>query len=319
MSVSSRPALAVQMDPIAGIQIAGDTTFALLLEAQARGWHLFHYTPDRLSLNEGRVIARAEPLQVRDEPGNHYTLDAPQDMDLASMQVILMRQDPPFDMAYLTATYILEHLPQTTLVLNAPKSVRDAPEKLFVTRFPDLMPPTVISRDRAAIEKFRERYGAIVMKPLYGNGGAGVFKLEQNDSNFGSLFDMFRTLFREPWVIQKFLPNVSEGDKRIILLDGIARGAINRVPAPNDIRANLVRGGAALPTDLTPREQQICTTIGPALRESGLYLAGIDVIDGWLTEINVTSPTGLRAIHRLGGPDLSVVFWNGIEKKIGLS
>jgi glutathione synthase len=309
--------IAVQMDPISTIKIKGDSTFALLLEAQNRGHQLYHYTPDRLSLNQGQVIAFAEPLAVRDVESDHYTLGESQRLDLATIDVVLMRQDPPFDMSYITATHILERLPSTTLVLNDPAQVRNAPEKLFVMDFPDLMPPTLISRDRQEINAFRKDHGDVVMKPLYGNGGAAVFKVSEKDPNFGSLFDLFITTFREPWVIQKFLPKISEGDKRIILIDGEPVGAINRVPAEHDIRANLVRGGAASPTDLSPREKEICAAIGPALQQRGLYFTGIDVIDGFLTEINVTSPTGLRAIKRLGGPDLAVVFWDGIEKKIG--
>jgi glutathione synthase len=308
--------VAVQMDPISTIKIKGDSTFALLLAAQERGYRLFHYTPDRLSLNHGQVIAYAEPLTVRDVEGDHYTLGEQERLDLASVDVVLMRQDPPFDMGYITATHILERLPSTTLVLNNPAEVRNAPEKLFVMDFPQLMPPTLISRDRQEINAFRAKHIDVVMKPLYGNGGAAVFKVSETDPNFGSLFDLFTATFREPWVIQKFLPKVVEGDKRIILIDGEPVGAINRVPAENDIRANLVRGGAALPTDLSPCEQEICAAIGPALKQRGLYFTGIDVIDGFLTEINVTSPTGLRAIKNLGGPDLSVVFWDGVEKRL---
>jgi glutathione synthase len=308
--------IAVQMDPISTIKIKGDSTFALLLAAQDRGYQLYHYTPDRLSLNNGQVIAYAEPLTVRDVEGDHYTLEEQERLDLASVDVVLMRQDPPFDMGYITATHILERLPPTTLVLNNPAEVRNAPEKLFVMDFPQLMPPTLISRDRQEINTFRAEHEDVVMKPLYGNGGAAVFKVSEKDPNFGSLFDLFTATFREPWVIQKFLPKVVEGDKRIILIDGEPVGAINRVPAENDIRANMVRGGAALPTDLSPREHEICAAIGPALKQRGLYFTGIDVIDGFLTEINVTSPTGLRAIKRLGGPDLAVVFWDGVEKHL---
>ena len=306
---------AVQMDPIENIKIAGDSTFALLLEAQRRGHHLSYYTPDKLSLDSGRVLARTQALQVRDEPGNHFTLGEAKLIELAEMDVVLLRQDPPFDMAYITTTHLLERIHPKTLVVNNPASVRNAPEKLMVMDFPDLMPPTLVTRDRAAIEAFREVQGDIVMKPLYGNGGAAVFKLTRGDTNFGSLFDLFSVTFREPWVSQRFLPEVVEGDKRIILVDGAAAGAINRVPQPGDIRSNLVRGGAALPTDLTPREQEICARIGPTLKQLGLLFAGIDVIHGWLTEINVTSPTGLRAIKRLGGPDLVAAIWDAIEMK----
>ena len=308
--------VAVQMDPIQSIKIAGDSTFALLLEAQARGHRLLHYTPDRLSLRDGRVITRAEPLQVRDVEGDHAQLGAPETTDLSEVDVVLLRQDPPFDMAYITTTHILELIHPATLVVNDPAQVRNAPEKLFVMGFPHLMPPTLITRDREEIEKFRAEQGDIVMKPLYGNGGAAVFKLARKDPNFGSLFDLFATTFREPWVAQKFLPKVSEGDKRIILIDGEAAGAVNRVPQGDDIRSNMVRGGAAQPADLTGREREICEAIGPDLKRLGLLFVGIDVIDGWLTEINVTSPTGLRAIKRLGGPDLAATIWDVIEGKV---
>ena len=308
--------VAVQMDPIQRIKIAGDSTFALLLEAQARGHRLLHYTPDRLSMRDGRIVASAEPLEVRDVEGNHCSLGAPERIDLAGVDVVLLRQDPPFDLAYITTTHLLERIHPETLVVNDPISVRNAPEKVFVTEFPHLMPPTLITRDRGEIETFREEHGDIVMKPLYGNGGAAVFKMGREDPNFGSLYDLFGATFREPWVVQRFLPQVKEGDKRIILIDGEAAGAVNRVPAANDIRSNMVRGGAATPTDLTPREQEICRTIGPHLKRMGLIFVGIDVIDGNLTEINVTSPTGLRAIRRLGGPDLAVAIWDAIEAKV---
>src|SRR5215203_805235 len=308
--------VAVQMDPIRHIKIAGDSTFALLLEAQARGHALLHYTPDRLSMRDGQVVASVEPLQVRDVEGDHYTLGAPERVDLASVDVVLMRQDPPFDMAYITATHLLERIHPRTLVVNDPTSVRNAPEKVFVTQFPHLMPPTLITRDKAEIEAFRAEFGEVVMKPLHGHGGAAVLRVTQQDPNFGSLYDLFAATFREPWVVQRFLPEVSEGDKRIILVDGEAAGAVNRVPAANDIRSNMVRGGAARPTDLTPREREICETIGPHLKAMGQIFVGIDVIDGNLTEINVTSPTGLRAIKRLGGPDIAVTLWDAIESKL---
>jgi glutathione synthase len=308
--------VAVQMDPILGIRIAGDSTFALLLEAQRRGHRLLHYTPDRLSMRDGRVTANVEPLRVQDVEGDHASLGAPEPMDLATADVVLLRQDPPFDMAYITTTHLLERIHPQTLVVNDPTSVRNAPEKLFVTLFPHLMPATLITRDRDAIEAFRREHGEIVMKPLYGNGGAAVFKVSREDPNFGSLYDLFAATFREPWVVQRFLPQVSEGDKRIILVEGVAVGAVNRVPAPNDIRSNMVRGGAAKPTDLTAREREICETIGPELRRHGLVFVGIDVIDGNLTEINVTSPTGIRAIKKLGGPDLAAAIWDAIEARV---
>jgi glutathione synthase len=307
--------VAVQMDPVEKINIAGDTTFALMLEAQARGHKLLYYTPDKLSLSDGRVIAEAASITVRDIAGDHFTLSEAKPVDLAELDVVLLRQDPPFDLAYITSTHLLELLPPSVLIVNDPASVRNAPEKLFVMQFPQLMPPTLITRDKKSIEAFRAIHGEVVMKPLHGHGGSAVFKLARKDPNFGSLYDLFATTFREPWVVQRFLPQVSEGDKRIILIDGVAAGAVNRVPAENDIRSNMVRGGAAAAARFTPREQEICATIGPELKRRGLVLVGIDVIDGNLTEINVTSPTGLRAIKNVGGPDLSIVVWDAIEAK----
>jgi len=307
--------VAVQMDPIARIRITGDSTFALLLEAQARGHRLLHYTPDRLQLRGGRVETMAEPLTVQDVEGDHARLGEPYLVDLSTVDVVLLRQDPPFDLAYVTTTHLLERIHPATLVVNDPRSVRDAPEKLFVMDFPELMPPTLIARDRAAIEAFRAEHVEVVMKPLFGFGGAAVFKTGPNDPNFGSLFDLFTATLREPWVIQKFLPAVAQGDKRIILVDGEPRGAVNRVPASDDIRSNMVRGGAARETELTDREREICARIGPELKRRGLIFVGIDVIDGHLTEINVTSPTGIRAIKRLGGPDLAVAIWDAIESR----
>ena len=307
--------VAVQMDPVERIKIAGDSTFALLLEAQARGHSLLYYTPDRLTLDGARVLAEAQSLRVKDVQGEHAALGEMRRVDLADVDVVLLRQDPPFDLAYVTTTHLLERIQPGTLVVNDPKSVRDAPEKLFVMDFPELMPATMISRDRAAIEAFRLQHGEVVMKPLYGSGGAAVFKVGVKDINFGSLFDLFSVTFREPWVIQKFLPQVAEGDKRIILVDGEALGAVNRVPVGDDIRSNMVRGGAARETELTAREREICARIGPELKRRGLLFVGIDVIDGHLTEINVTSPTGLRIIKRLGGPDLAAAIWDAIEAR----
>jgi glutathione synthase len=305
------------MDPIEAINIAGDSTFAMLLEAQKRGHNILYYTPDRLSMTGSAVTAQAQPLQVRDVVGDHFTLGEMRRVDLgAETDVVLLRQDPPFDLAYVTTTHLLERIHPQTLVVNNPASVRDAPEKLFVMEYPELMPATLITRDRSEIEAFRKQHGDVVMKPLYGNGGAAVFKVAVKDPNFGSLFDLFSATFREAWVVQQFLPRVSEGDKRIILVDGKAMGAVNRVPAENDIRSNMVRGGAARETDLTPREREICYAIGPELQKRGLIFVGIDVIDGHLTEINVTSPTGLRAIQRLGGPDLAAALWDSIESKL---
>jgi glutathione synthase len=307
--------VAVQMDPIARINIAGDSTFALLLEAQKRGHGLSYYTPDKLSLRGEEVVAPVQLLTVRDEAGNHFTLGEPRRESLTAFDVILLRQDPPFDLAYITSTHLLERLHPKTLVVNDPGSVRNAPEKIFVMDFPKLMPPTLISRDLDEINAFRDEHGAVVMKPLHGHGGAAVFRIMPQDMNFGSLFDMFSVTFKEAWVIQRFLPEVKHGDKRIILVDGEFAGAVNRVPAADDLRSNMVRGGAAKATELSDREREICATLGPALRQRGLLFVGIDVIDGHLTEINVTSPTGIRAIGRLGGPDVAARIWDAIETK----
>ncbi len=307
--------VAVQMDPIEGINIRGDSTFALLLEAQKRGHELTYYTPDRLAMRDGRVFASVRPLTVQDVEGNHYRLDGERRVELTDFDVVLMRQDPPFDLAYITATHFLERIQDKTLVVNDPGHVRNAPEKVFVMLFPALMPPTLVTRDVAEIKAFRAEHGDIVMKPLYGHGGGAVFRVTRDDLNFGSLYDMFATTFREPWVVQKFLPAVKQGDKRIILVDGEFAGAVNRVPAPDDLRSNMVRGGAAQATELSPREREICTTLGPALRERGLLFVGLDAIDGYLTEINVTSPTGIRAVKNVGGPDIAVLIWEKIEAK----
>jgi glutathione synthase len=309
--------VAVQMDPIARINIRGDSTFALLLEAQKRGHALSYYTPEKLSLRGEQLVASVQPLTVRDQDGDHFTLGEASRVDLESFDVILLRQDPPFDLAYITTTHFLERIHPKTLVVNNPASVRNAPEKIFVMEFADLMPPTLISRDKDEINAFRAEQGDVVMKPLYGHGGAAVFRITPNDMNFGSLYDMFSVTFREPWVIQRFLPEVKHGDKRIILVDGEFAGAVNRVPAPDDLRSNMVRGGAAQSTDLSPREREICERLKPALRERGLLFVGIDVIDGHLTEINVTSPTGIRAIARLGGPDVAAKIWDVLAAKRG--
>jgi glutathione synthase len=307
--------VAVQMDPIARINIRGDSTFALLLEAQKRGHALSYYTPDKLSLRGQDVVASVQTLSVRDEVGDHFTLGEPVRTDMRGFDVVLLRQDPPFDLAYITSTHLLERIHPHTLVVNDPASVRNAPEKIFVMDFVDLMPPTLISRDLEEINSFRAEHGAVVMKPLHGHGGAAVFRVLPQDMNFGSLYDMFAVTFREPWVIQRFLPEVKHGDKRIILVDGEFAGAVNRVPAADDLRSNMVRGGAAAATDLTPREREICARLGPHLRERGLLFVGIDVIDGNLTEINVTSPTGIRAVAKLGGPDVAARVWDAIETK----
>jgi glutathione synthase len=303
------------MDPIARINIKGDSTFALLLEAQKRGHGLSYYTPDKLSMVGDEIVAPVQLLTVRDEPGNHFTLGEPRREALNGFDVVLLRQDPPFDLAYITSTHLLERIHPKTLVVNDPASVRNAPEKLFVMNFPQLMPPTLISRDLDEINAFRDKHGAVVMKPLHGHGGAAVFRVMPQDMNFGSLYDMFSVTFKEAWVIQQFIPEVKLGDKRIILVNGEFAGAVNRVPAADDLRSNMVRGGAAKETELTPREREICATVGPALRERGLLFVGIDVINGNLTEINVTSPTGIRAIARLGGPDVAAKIWDVIEQK----
>jgi len=307
--------VAVQMDPIERINIRGDSTFALLLEAQKRGHALSYYTPDRLAQRGDRIFTTARPLSVRDKEGDHYTLGEPARTELTAFDVILLRQDPPFDMAYITTTHMLERVHPKTLVVNDPASVRNAPEKIFVLDFPDLMPPTLVTRDLAEIRAFREEHGDIVMKPLYGHGGGAVFRLTRDDLNFGSLFDLFATMLREQWMVQKFLPEVKDGDKRILLVDGEFAGAVNRVPAADDLRSNMVRGGSPKATDLTPREREICAKLGPALRERGLLFVGIDVIGGYLTEINVTSPTGIRAVKNLGGPDVAALIWDCIESK----
>ena len=305
--------VAVQMDPIERINIRGDSTFAMLLEAQARGHTLSYYTPDRLAQVGGRVFAALQPLQVRDTPGDHFTLGEPRRTELTELDVILLRQDPPFDLSYITTTHLLERVHPKTLVVNDPAHVRNAPEKVFVTEFPDLMPPTLITRDIAEIKAFRAAHGDIVMKPLYGHGGGAVFRVTRDDLNFGSLYDMFAVTFREQWVVQKFLPAFKEGDKRIILVDGEFAGAVNRVPAADDLRSNMVRGGAAKATELTKREREICARLAPALRARGLLFVGIDVIGDYITEINVTSPTGIRAVANVGGPDIAALIWDKIE------
>jgi glutathione synthase len=307
--------VAVQMDPIARINIAGDSTFALMLEAQARGHSLFYYTPEQLSFAGGDVVAEVNPVTVRPVKGDHFSLGETRRMTLSEADVVLLRQDPPFDMGYITTTHLLERIHPKTLVVNDPAHVRNAPEKLFVMQFPDLMPPTLVTRSRAEIDAFRAAHGAVVMKPLYGNGGATVFKVEQQDANFSAFFELFTGFGREPFIVQKFLHKVTEGDKRIILVDGVVAGAINRVPMAGEIRSNMVRGGAPEPTELTPREREICDRIGPELKARGLIFVGIDVIDGLLTEINVTSPTGIAAVKRLGGPDIAAMIWDVIEAK----
>ena len=309
--------VAVQMDPIETINIDADSTFALMLEAQARGHALWHYHVRDLALRGGRVTAWAKPVQVRREVGRHFTFGAEEELDLGSgADVVLMRQDPPFDMGYITATHILEHIHPKTLVVNDPASVRNAPEKLFVTHFPDLMPITMVTADRRRIAEFRREHGDIIIKPLFGNGGAGVFHLRPEDPNMNALVEMFTERSREPLVIQKYVPAVREGDKRIILVDGVAMGAINRVPAAGEARSNMHVGGRPEPTTLTDREREICAAIGPELKKRGMVFVGIDVIGGFLTEINVTSPTGLQEIARFDGVHLERTIWDAIEGKV---
>jgi glutathione synthase len=307
--------VAIQMDPIERINLAGDSSFALLLEAQARAHELAYYTPDRMSQIGAEVFAWVQPLRVKDAAGDHAALGEIARKNLKEFDVVLLRQDPPFDLAYVASTHMLEQLQPLTIVVNDPRAVRNAPEKLFVLNFPDMTPPTLISRDRREIETFRSQFEAVVMKPLFGHGGAAVFKVMAKDVNFGSLFDLFSVTFREPWVIQEYLPEVMAGDKRIILVEGKGLGAVNRVPQQDDLRSNMVRGGKAELSTLTERERYICERIGPELNKRGLVFVGIDVIGDRLTEINVTSPTGLRAIKRLGGPDLAIAIWDAIERR----
>jgi glutathione synthase len=307
--------VAIQMDPIESINIDADSTFALALEAQRRGHKLLHYLPHDLSLSGGQVLARVRPLAVRRVPGDHFTLDAQAIRDLAEVDMVLMRQDPPFDMAYITATHLLQHIHPRTLVVNDPVEVRNAPEKLFVTHFPELMPPTLITSDRHQIVAFREQHRDIIVKPLFGNGGAGVFHVDPEDDNLNALVEMFTSLYREPIVVQKYLPEVRQGDKRIILIDGRAAGAIARVPAKGEARANLHVGGRATKSSLDEREEEICATIGPELKRRGLVFVGIDVIGGYLTEINVTSPTGIQEIGRFDDVSLEGQLWDAFEER----
>ena len=309
--------VAIQMDPIGPINIAADSTFRIALEAQARGHELFYYTPDKLSYREGRVLARGWPLTVRRELGNHYTLGEEAEIDLAEWDVVWLRQDPPFDMGYITTTHILERIHPATLVVNDPFWVRNSPEKLLVLNFPDLTPPTLIARDLAAIRAFKAAHGDIILKPLYGNGGAGVFRLDPNDRNLASLHELFTSMSREPLIAQKFVPDVSKGDKRIILVDGEPVGAINRVPAEGETRSNMHVGGRPEKVGLTPRDLEICARIGPVLKEKGQVFVGIDVIGDWLTEINVTSPTGIQELERFDGTNTAERIWQVIEAKRG--
>ena len=309
--------VAIQMDPIESINIEGDSSFVMGLSAEARGHKLWHYHPRQLSLRNGKAVARARPMTLRRVKGDHFTLGDEEVIELASMDVILMRQDPPFDMSYITATHILETVHPKTLVVNDPASVRNAPEKLFVTHFPDLMPPTVITSDRQEILAFREQHKDIIVKPLFGNGGAGVFHIAPGDENLGALLELFTQLYREPIIVQRYLPEVRKGDKRIILIDGEAVGAINRVPAAGEARSNMHVGGRPEQVGLTARDQEICAAIGPALRSRGMIFVGIDVIGNYLTEINVTSPTGLQEINRFDKVVLEDRIWDAIEMRLG--
>ena len=307
--------VAIQMDPIGAINIDADSTFRIAEEAQARGHSLFYYTPDKLAYREGHILARGWPLTVRREKGNHFTLGDEIEVDLADWDVVWLRQDPPFDMGYITTSHLLERIHPATLVVNDPFWVRNFPEKLLVLNFPDLTPPTLVARDLATIRAFKAKHGDIILKPLYGNGGAGVFRLDPNDRNLASLHELFVSLSREPLIAQKFIPDVSKGDKRIILINGDPVGAINRVPAAGETRSNMHVGGRPEKIGLTARDREICATIGPVLREKGQVFVGIDVIGNWLTEINVTSPTGILELERFDGVNVAAQIWQVIEDK----
>ncbi|MDG1770287.1 MAG: glutathione synthase [Yoonia sp.] len=307
--------VAIQMDPISPIDINADSSFRIAEEAQARGHTLFYYTPDKLAYQEGRVTARGWPLTVQRVKGDHFSLGDEVEVDLSDFDVVWLRQDPPFDMGYITTTHILDMIHPDTLVVNDPTWVRNYPEKLLVLDFPDLTPPTMIARDLDTLKDFRARHGDVILKPLYGNGGAGVFKLRQDDSNLASLHEMFTGINREPLIMQKFLPDVSKGDKRVILVDGEPVGAINRVPAAGETRSNMHVGGRPEKVELTARDLEICAAIGPLLREKGQIFVGIDVIGDWLTEINVTSPTGLQELERFDGTNVTAKIWEAIEAR----
>ncbi|SMO53011.1 glutathione synthase [Paracoccus laeviglucosivorans] len=308
--------VALQMDPVEHVSINADSTFRLGLEAQARGHRLFQYTVDKLSYVEGRVIAKGRPITLQREEGNHVIFGDWAEVDLADFDVVWLRQDPPFDMGYITNTHLLDRVHPETFVVNDPFWVRNCPEKLLVLDFPDLTPPTLITRDLAQIRAFRERHGDIIVKPLYGNGGAGIFHLRPEDPNLSSLVETFSAINREPIIAQKFLPAVVKGDKRIILVDGEPVGAINRVPAKGEARSNMHVGGRPEKVGLTEREREICAIIGPVLREKGLIFTGIDVIDGWLTEINVTSPTGIQELERFDGINAAALIWDAVERRL---
>jgi glutathione synthase len=307
--------IAIQMDPIEKIDIGGDSTFALALEAQKRGHDLLYYGPRDLSFRDGKVTAVVKPLAVRAVKGDHFTLGDASVYDLSAADVVLMRQDPPFDMSYITATHLLERIHPKTLVVNDPAQVRNAPEKLFVTEFSEFVPPTLISSDPREIRRFRDDHKDIILKPLYGNGGAGVFRVRPDDENLGALLEMFTQFYREPVIVQRYIPEVRKGDKRVILVDGEFAGAINRVPAAGEARSNMHVGGRPEATDLTPRERAICAAIGPELKRRGLIFTGIDVIGEYMTEINVTSPTGIHEVRRFGGTDIAALVLDAIEKR----
>ena len=308
--------VAIQMDPIEGVNIASDTTWLMAMEAQGRGYPLWVYDFRTLALDEGRLHCRARPVTLRQVEGDHVTFGEEVKLDLGKdVDVILMRQDPPFDMAYVTATYLLETVHPQTLVVNDPAQVRSAPEKLLVTHFPDLTPPTLISSDPVALGDFHKRHGDVVLKPLHGAAGSGVVRLKADDPNLEALIEIHATGSRDPLVIQKFLPAVSAGDKRILLVDGEPVGAINRVPLKDQVRSNLRVGGTAAPVELTPRDLKICAAIGPTLRERGLIFVGIDVIGDWMTEINVTSPTGAQQLKQFSGVDAAALMWDAIETR----
>ncbi len=311
-------AVAVQMDPIHAINIDADSTFVLMLEAQRRGHGLWYYTPKTLSLHGGRVVAKAQRVKdIRRKKGDHVELGPVEPLDLSMMDVVLLRQDPPFDMAYITTTHLLERIHPGTLVVNDPAHVRNAPEKLFVTHFQELMPPTLITVDRDEILAFRREHKDIVVKPLFGNGGSGVFHVKPDDENLGSILEVFTQMYREPIIAQRYIPEIRKGDKRIILVDGKPAGAVSRMPQEGEARANFHAGGAARQAELTPREKLICEAIGPALQERGLVFVGIDVIGDYLTEINVTSPTGIQEINRLSGTKIESEIWDAIEARRG--
>jgi glutathione synthase len=308
-------AVAIQMDPIERIDIDSDSTFVLALEAQRRGHGLYIYLPTDLSYDRGRIKASARPLQVRRERGNHFSLGTEEALDLRTFDIVMMRQDPPFDLNYIAATHLLERVHPETLVVNDPVSVRNAPEKLFVTQFPELMPPTLITYRHAEVKAFRAEHKDIILKPIYGNGGAGVFHIDADDENLNSLLDLLTQTVREPLMVQRYIPEIKQGDKRIVLIDGEPAGAVNRIPPAGDARANLHVGGRAEKTTLSRRDMEICEALGPVLRQQGLVFVGIDVIGGWLTEINVTSPTGLQEIDRFDGACLEARIWDSIEAR----